>query len=58
VDSERDRVTQEEEEEVEEEEEEEGSFKANAVNEKDPERDRATPRVRHLLPSQILPIFQ
>jgi len=55
VDSERDRVTQEEEEE---EEEEEGSFKANAVNEKDPERDRATPRVRHLLPSQILPIFQ
>jgi hypothetical protein len=31
-----------EEEEEEEEEDEEGSFKANAVNEEDPERDRAT----------------
>jgi len=38
--SERDRATQEEEEE--EEEEEEGLFKADAVNEEDPERDRAT----------------
>ena len=39
MDSERDRATQEEEEE---EEEEEGLFKADAVNEEDPERDRAT----------------
>ena len=37
--SERDRATREEEEE---EEEEEGLFKADAVNEEDPERDRAT----------------
>ena len=40
MDSERDRATQVEEEV--EEEEEEGLFKADAVNEEDPERDRAT----------------
>ena len=39
MDSERDRATQEEEEE---EEEEEGLIKADAMNEEDPERDRAT----------------
>ena len=37
------RVTPPSEEEEEEEEEEEGLFKANAVIEEDPERDRATP---------------
>ena len=38
----RGRVKEEAEEEEEEEEEEEGLFKADAVNEEDPERDRAT----------------
>jgi len=46
-----------EEAEEEEEEEEEGLFRADAVNEEDPERDRATrlPRCRRLFPPRYTP---
>ena len=38
---------------MEEEEEEEGLFKANAVNEEDPERDPALPQDSHSNPARV-----